>query len=170
VTMGKGISSSLPLAAIAGSAAVMDLHPAGSMTSTHTGNPICSAAALASLECIIKDNLAERARVLGVMLHARLRELKLRHREIGAVAGLGLVAGISCVRPGSREPDGDLAWDVVRRCIEGGVLMFSPVGFGGATVKISPPLVITEEALDESIRVLEEAFAEVLTHEKAVVG
>ena len=170
VTMGKGISSSLPLAAIAGAAPIMDLHPPGSMTSTHTGNPVCCAAALASLECIVKDNLTERARVLGETLHSRLRAMKARHHEIGAVAGKGLVAGISCVRVGTREPDADLAWDVVRRCLEKGLLLFSPVGFGGATVKISPPLVITEEALDESIQVLEEAFVEALTPERAVAG
>lgn len=162
VTMGKGISSSMPLAAIAGSAAVMDLHPAGSMTSTHTGNPVCCAAALASIECIVKDNLAARARVLGDLLHSRLRALKNRHPEIGSVDGKGLVAGVSCVKPGTKEPDADLAFDVVRRCLEKGVLMFSPVGFGGATVKISPPLVITEEAIHESMQVLEEAFVESL--------
>jgi 4-aminobutyrate aminotransferase-like enzyme len=170
VTMGKGISSSLPLAAIAGPAAIMDLQPPGSMTSTHTGNPICCAAALASLECIIKDDLPSRAQALGELLHTRLHALKARHREIGAVAGKGLVAGVACVKPGGREPDPDLAWDIVRRSCEKGVLMFSPVGFGGGTVKISPPLVISEEALLESIGVLEECFAEALVPEKAIAG
>src|SRR5947209_6304897 len=56
-TFGKGISSSLPLAAVAGRPDVMDLHPAGSMTSTHTGNPICCAAALASIDLVVKENL-----------------------------------------------------------------------------------------------------------------
>ncbi len=170
VTMGKGISSSLPLAAIAGPQRIMDLQPAGSMTSTHTGNPICCAAALASLECILKDDLAGNARTLGAILHGRLRTLRSRHREIGAVAGLGLVAGMSCVRPGTIEPNPDLAWSIVRRCIDKGVLLFSPVGFGGATVKICPPLVITEEALEESLGVLEQAVTESLVAEKAIAG
>jgi 4-aminobutyrate aminotransferase-like enzyme len=60
------------------------------------------------------------------------------------------------------EPDGDLAFEVVRRAMEKGVLMFAPVGFGSATVKISPPLVITEEAINESVDAVEEAFAEAL--------
>ena len=168
MTLGKGISSSLPLAAIAGPAAIMDLQPPGSMTSTHTGNPVCCAAALASLECILKDDLASRARELGDVLHHRLRAMKTRHPEIGDVAGKGLVAGVHCIHPSSREPNPDLAWDVVRRSIEKGVLMFSPVGFGGATVKISPPLVITREALEESLDAFEEAFAEVLAPQGAV--
>src|SRR5215831_18825358 len=69
---GKGISSSLPLAAVAGRADIMDLHPAGSMTSTHTGNPICCAAALASIDLMLKEDLTENARRLGAILHDRL--------------------------------------------------------------------------------------------------
>lgn len=155
---GKGISSSLPLAAVAGRPDVMDLPPSGSMTSTHTGNPVCCAAALASIDLIVNERLAENSWVMGNLLHARLLDLQRRVPAIGHVAGKGLVAGVACVKPGTKEPDGDLAWKVVQRCIEGGVLMFSPVGLGGGTVKISPPLVITEAAILESTGVLEQAF------------
>ncbi len=157
---GKGISSSLPLAAVAGRPDVMDLHPSGSMTSTHTGNPVCCAAALASIDLVVKENLAENSRRIGDLLHAHLHRLAKRFPQIGNVAGKGLVAGVACVASGSMEPDADLAFDVVRKCVEKGVLMFSPVGFGGATVKISPPLVITEAAIADSVSALEDAFAE----------
>jgi len=162
VTLGKGISSSLPLAAVAGPAEIMDLHPPGSMTSTHTGNPVCCAAALASLNLIVQEDLPRRAKERGDLLHSHLHALAKRVPQIGRVDGKGLVAGVACVRSGTKEPDGALAFDVVRRCIEKGVLMFSPVGYGGGTVKISPPLVITAEAIEESVGVLEEAFAESL--------
>jgi 4-aminobutyrate aminotransferase/diaminobutyrate-pyruvate transaminase/4-aminobutyrate aminotransferase/(S)-3-amino-2-methylpropionate transaminase len=160
-TFGKGISSSLPLSAIAGRPELMDLHPAGSMTSTHTGNPVCCAAALASIDLITKENLTENARLMGDLLHQRLNELKAKYPQIGAVLGKGLVAGVICIQPGTKTPDGDLAFDVVCRCMEKGVLMFSPVGVNGSTVKIAPPLVITAEAIEESCAVLAEAFAEV---------
>src|SRR5258705_6673828 len=117
---GKGISSSMPLAAVAGRPDVMDLHPSGSMTSTHTGNPICCAAALASIDLVLNENLAANARTVGTVLHHRLRALKSRVKRIGSVDGKGLVAGIACVVPGTKEPDGDLAWDVVRRMVEKG--------------------------------------------------
>ena len=159
---GKGISSSLPLAAVAGRPDVMDLHPAGSMTSTHTGNPVCCAAALASIDLVVKENLAENARRVGAVLHEKLGAMKARFPQIGSVDGKGLVAGVACVIPGKRDPDADLAFEIVERCLEKGVLMFSPVGFGGGTVKIAPPLVITEAAVLESVAVLEEAFAEAL--------
>jgi 4-aminobutyrate aminotransferase/diaminobutyrate-pyruvate transaminase/4-aminobutyrate aminotransferase/(S)-3-amino-2-methylpropionate transaminase len=128
------------------------------MTSTHTGNPVCCAAALASIDLVVIEKLAANACQVGNVLHRRLRELQLRFPQIGIVQGRGLVAGLSCVIPGSTAPDADLAWNVMRLCFEKGVLMFAPVGFGGATVKIAPPLVITEEAILESAAVLEEAF------------
>jgi 4-aminobutyrate aminotransferase/diaminobutyrate-pyruvate transaminase/4-aminobutyrate aminotransferase/(S)-3-amino-2-methylpropionate transaminase len=165
---GKGMSSSLPISAVAGRPDVMDLHPAGSMTSTHTGNPVCCAAALASIEIVVSEKLAESARRMGEILHERLRALAARFPQIGTVAGKGLVAGIACVAPGPKEPDGHLAGEVVERCVERGVLMFSPVGFGGGTVKISPPLVITETAILESVAVLEEVFAQTTGKNTAV--
>jgi 4-aminobutyrate aminotransferase / (S)-3-amino-2-methylpropionate transaminase / 5-aminovalerate transaminase len=155
---GKGISSSLPIAAVAGSAEIMDSQPIGTMTSTHTGNPVCCAAALASIDLIVNEKLAANACQVGNILHRRVREMQARFPQIGAVQGKGLVAGLSCVMPNTTKPDADLAWNVVRLCFERGVLMFAPVGFGGATVKIAPPLVITEEAILESTTVLEEAF------------
>ncbi|HEV2687505.1 MAG TPA: aspartate aminotransferase family protein [Bryobacteraceae bacterium] len=155
---GKGISSSLPLAAVAGSAEIMDSQPIGTMTSTHTGNPVCCAAALASIDLVVNEKLPANACSVGNVLHQRLGEIQRRFPQIGAVQGRGLVAGLSCVNPGSTTPDGDLAWEIVRECFEKGVLMFAPVGFGGATVKINPPLTITEEAILESAAVLEEAF------------
>jgi 4-aminobutyrate aminotransferase-like enzyme len=155
---GKGISSSLPLAAVVGTAAIMDSQPIGSMTSTHTGNPVCCAAALESIDLVVKEKLAANACQMGHVLHRRLREIQSRFPRIGTVQGRGLVAGLACVTAGTIRPDADLAFEIVRHCFERGVLMFAPVGFGGATVKIAPPLVITEEAILESTAVLEEAF------------
>jgi 4-aminobutyrate aminotransferase/diaminobutyrate-pyruvate transaminase/4-aminobutyrate aminotransferase/(S)-3-amino-2-methylpropionate transaminase len=163
---GKGITSSLPLAAVAGRAEVMDQFGPGTMTSTHTGNPVCCAAALASIDLVVEENLAENARRVGGVLHQKLLEVQARHPQLGAVLGRGLVAGVICAHPGTREPDGDLAWEAVRRSVEKGVLMFSPVGFQGSTVKISPPLVITEEAVLDSVAAFEEAVAEALADRK----
>ena len=159
---GKGMSSSLPISAVAGPAEIMDLFPPGSMTSTHTGNPVCCAAALASMEIIVKENLPRKSRASSALSStAACSSFNPEFPQIGCVAGKGLVAGVACVKPGTKDPDGDLAFDVVERCVEKGVLMFSPVGFGGGTVKISPPLVIHEAALLEGLAVLEEAFAEI---------
>ena len=170
-TFGKGISGSLPLAAVAGRPDVMDLHAPGSMTSTHTGNPVCCAAALASIDVLLKEDLAGNAKRVGATMLKRLRALPARFPQIGCVDGKGLVAGVACVLPGTREPDADLAWEVVRRTVDKGVLMFSPVGFGGGTLKICPPLCITEEAMLDSLGAFEEAIREALgARQEAMAG
>ncbi len=167
---GKGISSSLPLSAVAGRADVMDLHPPNSMTSTHTGNPVCCAAALASIDLVLGENLAANAHQMGRILSGELRNLQQKFPQIGRVESKGLVAGVACVRAGTMEPDSDLAWDAVNRSIQKGVLMFAPVGYGGATIKISPPLVITEEAMRDSLAGFAEAFAEAAAQRPAKHG
>ncbi|MEP7362689.1 MAG: aspartate aminotransferase family protein [Acidobacteriota bacterium] len=161
-TWGKGISSSLPISCVIGRADVMDLHPAGSMTSTHTGNPVCCAAALANIELIEREGLVERSARLGVVLLDRLKAMKAKHPQIGFVDGKGLVAAMAMVKPGGTEPDADLAWAIVQESLYRGIMMFSPVGFGGGAVKICPPLNISDEALAESLDVFEEAFAAAL--------
>ena len=163
ICCGKGISSGLPISAVIGRQTIMDLYPPGSMTSTHTGNPVCAAAALASIRIILDEHLVENARRMGDILLPELQRIGKRFcRRVGAVHGKGLVASLHMVKPGGIEPDAPVAADIVRCCGEKGLLMFSPVGYGGAAVKIAPPLVIQEEPLRESIAVLEEVLTEVL--------
>jgi 4-aminobutyrate aminotransferase/(S)-3-amino-2-methylpropionate transaminase len=161
VCCGKGISSSLPLSAVIGRAAVMDLYGPLSMTNTHGGNPVCAAAALASVRKIVEGGLVENARATGEVLHDGLARIADRHREVvGALHGRGLVAGLHMVRRGGKDPDGDLAFAIVEKAFQKGLLMFAPVGVGDATVKICPPLTITKEAVLDGLVALGEAVEE----------
>ena len=161
ICCGKGISSSLPLSAVIGRAEIMDQFQPGSMTSTHTGNPVCCAAALANLKKIVGDDLPGNAARMGEILDAGLAAIQSRHAKvIGRYSCRGLVAGLQMTRPGLREPDADLAHAVVERCYQKGLLLFSPVGAWGHTVKIAPPLTISAPAVREGLDVLEEAIAE----------
>lgn len=161
ICCGKGISSSLPLSAVIGRPDVMDLYGPAEMTSTHTGNPVCAVAALASLRKIVEGGLVENARTMGEVLLDGLERIRKRHSQIiGAVHGRGLVAGLHMVKRGSKDPDGDLAFSIVEKAFQKGLLMFAPVGFGGATVKISPPLTITKEAVLDGLSALGEAIDE----------
>jgi len=163
IVCGKGITSGMPLSAVIGRNEILDLYPPGSMTSTHTGNPLCAAASLANLAVIEEENLVENARRMGAILLPELRRIGKRFSDrVGAVHGKGLVASLHMVKPGGIEPDAPTASSVVWRCVEKGLMLFAPVGYAGASVKISPPLVIGEEALREGISVLEEALEEVL--------
>ena len=159
-TWGKGMSSSLPMAGVAGRADIMDLHPPGSMTSTHSGNPVCCAAALASLEVILDEDLSGNAARVGAQMHERFHAIAAQHESIATVMGKGMVAGVVMVDPETGAPDHALATDIVWRSLQKGVLMFSPVGKAGGTVKVAPPLCLTAEAAAESLDAFEEAVRE----------
>jgi 4-aminobutyrate aminotransferase/diaminobutyrate-pyruvate transaminase/4-aminobutyrate aminotransferase/(S)-3-amino-2-methylpropionate transaminase len=164
ICCGKGISSGLPISAVIGRQEVMDLYPPGSMTSTHTGNPVCAASVLANLRVIEEENLVEHARAMGEILQPGLQAIWRRFpHHVGTVHGKGMVASLHMVKPGGIEPDADLASDIVRRCVEKGLLMFAPVGYAGASVKVAPPLGMDEEPLRESLAVLEEAIQEAIS-------
>jgi len=168
ICCGKGISSSLPLSAVIGRAEILDQFPSGSMTSTHSGNPVCAAAALANLKKIIDEDLAGNAARLGIILERGLAALHQRHSAvIGHYSARGLVGGLQMVRAGKKEPDAALAHDVVEKCFHKGLLMFAPVGAWGQTIKIAPPLTITEEPLREGLAVLGEALDEACRKERA---
>jgi 4-aminobutyrate aminotransferase/(S)-3-amino-2-methylpropionate transaminase len=161
VCCGKGISSSLPLSAVIGRAEIMDQFPPGSMTSTHTGNPVCCAAALANIKAILSRDLAANAAAMGTLLDAGLRRIQERHPAVvGRYTCRGLVAGLQMTKPGKREPDPDLAHRIIELCFHKGLLFFSPVGAWGQTVKIAPPLTIGAGAIQEGLEVLSEAVDE----------
>ncbi len=161
--LGKSISGSLPLSAVVGKQELMDLFPPNSMTSTHTGNPVCCAAALASIHIILREKLIQRAAKNGRVLHEGLNRVRDKFpQNIAAVQGRGMVAGVHMIKPGRKmEPDPEGAFDIVERCVETGLMMFAPVGFGSATVKISPPLVSPIEAILEGLKVFQEAIEHV---------
>jgi 4-aminobutyrate aminotransferase-like enzyme len=85
---------------------------------------------------------------------------KASEGRIGKVAAVGLVAAIQFVVPGTTTPDHDTAWEVVRKCVESGVMLFAPVGVGGGAIKINPPLIITKDALLEGLGVVTDAVQE----------
>ena len=163
IACGKGLSSSLPIAAVIGRKDIMNLYAPGSMTSTHSGSPLPVVSAIESLKIIQRENLVENARRLGEILIPELERIRNKYPDIlGCVQGKGLVAGIQVVKKGTKEPDADTALKINEKCFQKGLLMFAPVGVDGECIKIAPPLVINEEALREGITVLEEACDEVL--------
>jgi len=163
IACGKGISSSLPISAVIGREDIMGLYAPGSMTSTHSGSPLPVTAAVANLEIIQKERLAERAACMGEILIPELHRIRAKYPQaLGCVQGKGLVAGIQVVKPGTKTPDPDTALRINVACLHKGLLMFAPVAASGECVKIAPPLTIPEDALRESIQVLEEAVDQVL--------
>lgn len=163
IACGKGITSSLPLSAVIGRRDIMDLYAPGSMTSTHSGSPLPVAAAIASLKLLQSRGLVEHAAAMEKVMMPELFRLQAKYPKVlGCVTGKGLVAGIQVVKPGTKEPNPEVAQRINLECLYRGVLMFAPVGRAGECVKIAPPLTIPEDALRESLSALEEACDAVL--------
>lgn len=163
VACGKGISSSLPISAVIGRKDIMGLYAPGAMTSTHSASPLPVVAAIENLKIIEDENLVENSRVLGEILKPGLEKIQAKYPDVlGCVQSKGLVAGIQVVKKGTKEPDAETAVKINEKCFHKGLLMFAPVGIAGECIKISPPLIISEEALLEGLDVLEEACDEIL--------
>lgn len=158
ITCGKGISGGMPLSAVIGRREVMDVYGPGEMTSTHTANPVCCAATLANLQVIEEEGAVENAARLGTLLAEACAAMKqASNGRVGHAASVGLVGALQFVTPGTTTPDHDTAWEVVRRCVESGLMLFAPVGVAGGAIKINPPLIITEEAFREGLAVVADA-------------
>ena len=156
---GKGASSSLPLAILLGSKAVMDLPDVGSMSSTHSANPMACAAGKANLEVLLEDDLIDNSRELGEILHERLNIIKSRFPNyLAYIQGSGLLAALIFISPEGR-PLSKLCDQVSELCLQKGLII---VNTGRESIKLAPPLVIHEEALLEGLSVLEDAIQEAI--------
>ncbi len=156
--LGKALSGSLPLSAVIGSQNIMDLPELGSMSSTHSANPLCCAVGLANLEVLESGNLIAESERKGAILHQRLREIKERYADrIDYIFGKGLLAGVLFRDPKKGGPDGLFASRVCEKAMQKGLLL---VHTGRDSIKIGPPLTIPDEALVEGIDVLKESIEE----------
>ena len=157
----KSIADGLPLAAVTGRTEVMDAAGVGGLGGTYGGNPLACAAALAVIETMERENLPACAEKLGQRFDARAREWKKRWPLIGDVRGLGAMRALELVRPGTtREPAKDETEQVLRHCLERGLILVSAGSYGNV-VRLLMPLVVTDEQFDEGLHVLEGALMHV---------
>lgn len=154
---GKGASSSLPLSIVLGSRELLDLPEIGSMSSTHSANPMVCAAGKANLEALLEDGLIDNSRILGEIFITELNKIQQRFpNHITLVSGKGLLAALHFNDPDGK-PLADLCNVICETLMHRGLLV---VHTGRESIKLAPPLVITEEALREGLGVLEETIAD----------
>lgn len=158
VCLGKGLGSGVPCSAVMGRHEIMDVLPAGSMSSTNGGNPLSCAAALAAIDIIEKEGLVENAARMGELFGARFADLAERVEQVGDARGMGLVWGIEMVEDKkSKKPAPELAKAVVREAYHRGLAMIAPIGMFGNVLRVAPPLVIDEAQAHESLDLFEAA-------------
>jgi 4-aminobutyrate aminotransferase/(S)-3-amino-2-methylpropionate transaminase len=161
ITMAKGIAGGMPLAAVTGRAELMDAVHAGGLGGTYGGNPVACAAALATIDVMRTRDLAGAANRIGHRMPDRLVALQAQFPAIGEVRGRGAMQAIELVVPGTLEPDPDSAGRMAAACLRAGVIVLT-CGTWGNVIRLLPPLVISDQLLDESLDVLSEAAAAAL--------
>jgi len=158
VCMAKGIASGMPLGVTMSKAEIMDWVP-GSHASTFGGNPVCIAAALATLDVIENENLMRNATEVGNHMLNRMADWPSKHKLVGDVRGRGLMIGVEIVKDKKTKEYAPAERDrIVEHAFERGILF---LGCGPSTVRIAPPLIVTKDEADAAMEALEESISEV---------
>jgi 4-aminobutyrate aminotransferase-like enzyme len=159
MTVGKGMGGGFPLSGVISTDVLTSKKPwsnPSASSSSYGGNPLASAAGLAALEIIVKENLVENAERVGRAMLARLEVMKEKHRVIGLVRGKGLMLGIELVRDQkTKEPiSKEFTRTLYQECLKRGLvaMTYSP------SIRINPPLVIREETALAGLAILDEAL------------
>ena len=154
ITVAKGIASGMPIGAMIARKSIVTW-PKGAHGNTFGGNPIACAAALATID-LIQEEYMQNAVEVGEYTLDALEEIKLRHPSIGDVRGIGLMIGIEFVKDQNQKtPAEELRDRIVDLAFERGLLT---LGCGKSVIRISPPLSINKDEIDEGLEILEEAI------------
>jgi 4-aminobutyrate aminotransferase len=154
ITSAKGIASGMPLGVTVAKAEIMDWVP-GSHASTFGGNPVCIAAALATMDVLEREAIRNAGEV-GDYILQRLRTWPAKHPMVGDVRGHGLMIGVEIVKDqASKARAGEERDRIVDLAFERGLLL---LGAGPNTVRLCPPLIITRDQTDAALDVLEECL------------
>jgi 4-aminobutyrate aminotransferase len=157
--MAKGLGSGLPISAIAAREETMARWESGTHGGTYGGgSTLPLAAALATLDVMLEERLPENAAARGRRLTAGLRELQAREPGIGDVRGPGLMVGVEFVALDGR-PDAARTKAVQRACLDERLLLLTCGTFENV-IRWIPPLVVTDEQIDDALAV----FARALRH------
>ena len=152
----KGLGSGMPIGAIVAREAISTWQP-GAHGSTFGGNPVCCAAALATLDLVQREYLAN-ARARGEQLVAGLKQLAAKHACIGEVRGLGLMQGIEFVSDRTtREPATELPKQLEHLAFGKGLLTLAA---GKNALRLAPPLVVDAEDVEIALKILDQCLDE----------
>jgi 4-aminobutyrate aminotransferase len=135
----------------------IDRWQSGSHGSTFGGNPVCCAAALATLDLVERELMANAA-TQGERLLTAMQRLAARYQCIGDVRGRGLMIGVEFVKDrDTREPDSETVHKLVETAFERGLLL---LGAGKSALRLAPPLIIDADDIDTGVQIIETCLAE----------
>jgi 4-aminobutyrate aminotransferase len=156
VTMAKGIASGMPMGAFTARQSIMNSWGPGAHGNTYGGNPLCMAAALATLRTIEEERLMENAARMGRIMQQQVRDMMDRHPTIGHVRGVGLMVGVELVKDRvTKEPAKQVIDDLLQTAFERGLLLL-PCGV--STIRFMPPLNVSQEIVEEGLLLFDQAL------------
>jgi 4-aminobutyrate aminotransferase/(S)-3-amino-2-methylpropionate transaminase len=158
ITTAKGIAGGLPLAAVTGRAEIMDSVHVGGLGGTYGGNPVACAAAIGAIRTMKNEDLNARARHIESVMRPRLEAMQKKYSIIGDVRGRGAMLAIELVQDGTLEANPEATSAVAKACHADGVVVLT-AGTYGNVLRFLPPLVISDELLNEALDVIEEKLA-----------
>lgn len=165
MSVGKSLASGLPLSAVIGRRAVMEALGAPAHLFTTAGNPVTTAAALATLDVIEEEDLVARSARLGEQARQFFTAAQAKYDFIGDVRMYGLNGGIDIVDPQTGQPDPTATTKLIYRVFELGALIIS---LRGNILRFQPPLVITEDQLAQAFAIFTQAFDELAANKLAL--
>jgi 4-aminobutyrate aminotransferase/(S)-3-amino-2-methylpropionate transaminase len=162
VCTAKSLGSGLPLSGVVGKAEVMDAPRQSAIGGTYAGNPLACRAAIEVIKTLDRENLIERATVIGDRIKTRFRRLADRFDVIGDVRGLGAMVGMELVADrATKEPAKELTGRIANAAIRNGAI-FPTAGLYGNVLRVLVSLVISDDQIDEGMDILEAAFEQTL--------
>ncbi len=161
-TWAKSMGSGMPIGCVIGKEEVMDAAQAGTIGGTYLGNPVCCAAALATIELMEEEKLNDRAMVIGSRVSNRFKEMANWAEAIGDIRGLGAMTAMEFVHDKqTKAPNAEVCDALVRKCLDRGVILLK-AGSSKNIIRILSPLVITDEELDRALDIIETSLREVI--------
>ena len=158
ITFAKSIAGGMPLSGVVGVAEVMDKPIPGAIGGTYVGNPVACAAALAVLDVVEEEGLVARADHIGGILRQGLERIAGRFPIVGEVRGLGAMVGMELVKdPATKTPAKEETSRIQKEALKRG-LIFPTAGVYGNVIRFLVPLTIPDDALEEGLAILEQAF------------
>jgi 4-aminobutyrate aminotransferase len=159
MTLAKGLGSGMPIGMVVAKKTIMEKWQRGAHGNTYGGNPLCCAAALATLELVEQEYCANAASV-GAYFLKHLQALEAKYECIGNVRGKGLMIGFELVESRTTKvPAAKLCDAIITRAFHNGLLLLS---CGQSTIRFMPPLMITREHVDEAVSLLTKSMDEAL--------
>ncbi len=160
-TWAKSMGSGMPIGCVIGKQPIMDAASPGTIGGTYLGNPVCCAAALATIDFMEKEDLNSRAMHISRIVKDRLLNMQEKFSCIGDVRGLGAMQAFELVKDQNPEmPDTDLTNTLIEMCLQNGLLLLS-AGTHKNIIRILSPLVISDKQLTQGLDIIESALTKI---------